>query len=75
MCVRVGLQAKKQRLFMLLTEPRYYRPPLLVFVASRAGTELLAAAVGRAVLSVGRHDRRTLTHTAIRGSVLVRSRP
>ncbi|KAK3815822.1 MAG: P-loop containing nucleoside triphosphate hydrolase protein [Linnemannia gamsii] len=36
---------KKKELFSLLKDSRYYRPPVLIFVESRVGSELLASAI------------------------------
>ena len=38
--------AKKKQLFSLLNDPSYFRPPVLVFVESRVGADLLANAIG-----------------------------
>ncbi|KAG0027161.1 DEAD (Asp-Glu-Ala-Asp) box polypeptide 59 [Podila clonocystis] len=37
--------SKKKQLFSLLNDPKYYRPPVLVFVESRLGADLLATAI------------------------------
>ncbi|KAF9180322.1 DEAD (Asp-Glu-Ala-Asp) box polypeptide 59 [Haplosporangium sp. Z 767] len=37
--------SKKKRLFSLLNDPAYFRPPVLVFVESRLGADLLAMAI------------------------------
>ncbi|KAF9120010.1 DEAD (Asp-Glu-Ala-Asp) box polypeptide 59 [Mortierella sp. 14UC] len=36
---------KKRELFSLLKDPKYYRPPVLIFVESRVGADLLASAI------------------------------
>ncbi|KAF9899699.1 Para-hydroxybenzoate--polyprenyltransferase, mitochondrial precursor (PHB:polyprenyltransferase) [Linnemannia zychae] len=36
---------KKKELFSLLKDPKYYRPPVLIFVESRVGADLLASAI------------------------------
>ncbi|KAF9147471.1 DEAD (Asp-Glu-Ala-Asp) box polypeptide 59 [Linnemannia schmuckeri] len=37
--------SKKKELFSLLKDPKYYRPPVLIFVESRVGADLLASAI------------------------------
>lgn len=37
--------SKKKQLFLLLKDPKYYRPPVLIFVESRVGADLLASAI------------------------------
>ena len=37
--------SKKKQLFSLLKDPKYYRPPVLIFVESRVGADLLASAI------------------------------
>ncbi|RUS19081.1 hypothetical protein BC937DRAFT_88011, partial [Endogone sp. FLAS-F59071] len=37
--------SKKKQLFSLINDPKYFRPPLVVFVDSKVGAELLATAV------------------------------
>ncbi|KAG0252692.1 DEAD (Asp-Glu-Ala-Asp) box polypeptide 59 [Mortierella polycephala] len=37
--------SKKKKLFSLLNDPAYFRPPVLVFVESRLGADLLAMAI------------------------------
>ncbi|KAG0198241.1 DEAD (Asp-Glu-Ala-Asp) box polypeptide 59 [Mortierella sp. NVP41] len=37
--------SKKKELFSLLRDPKYYRPPILIFVDSRIGADLLASAI------------------------------
>lgn len=37
--------SKKKQLFSLLKDPKYYRPPILIFVESRVGADLLASAI------------------------------
>ncbi|KAF9363135.1 DEAD (Asp-Glu-Ala-Asp) box polypeptide 59 [Mortierella sp. NVP85] len=37
--------SKKKQLFSLLKDPAYFRPPILVFVESRIGAELLSRAI------------------------------
>jgi len=36
---------KKKKLFIILTDNKYYKPPLIVFVSSCKGAELLASAI------------------------------
>ncbi|KAG0228307.1 P-loop containing nucleoside triphosphate hydrolase protein [Mortierella sp. GBAus27b] len=38
-------ESKKKQLFSLLRDPAYFRPPILIFVESRVGTELLSHAI------------------------------
>jgi ATP-dependent RNA helicase DDX59 len=38
-------ESKKKQLFLLLKDPKYYRPPVLIFVESRVGADLLASAI------------------------------
>ncbi|KAG9296284.1 hypothetical protein G9A89_014876 [Geosiphon pyriformis] len=49
-------KSKKKQLFSLLNDPKYYHPPIVVFVESRLGADLLAQAIekkcGKAVLSI-----------------------
>lgn len=37
--------SKKKQLFSLLKDPKYYRPPVLIFVESRVGADLLASKI------------------------------
>ncbi|KAK5799205.1 P-loop containing nucleoside triphosphate hydrolase protein [Linnemannia elongata] len=37
--------SKKKQLFSLLKDPKYYRPPVLIFVESRVGADLLASTI------------------------------
>ncbi|GJJ76558.1 hypothetical protein EMPS_08917 [Entomortierella parvispora] len=39
-------EAKKKQLFSLLNDPSYFRPPVMIFVESRVGADLLANAIG-----------------------------
>lgn len=41
----MGEKSKKKRLFELLEDPGYYRTPMVIFVESKMGAELLADAV------------------------------
>ncbi|KAG9320595.1 hypothetical protein KVV02_000801 [Mortierella alpina] len=38
-------ESKKKQLFSLLKDPAYFRPPVLIFVESRVGADLLANAI------------------------------
>ncbi|CAO3564508.1 unnamed protein product [Mortierella alpina] len=38
-------ESKKKQLFSLLKDPAYFRPPVLIFVESRVGADLLAMAI------------------------------
>ena len=57
----------------LLTEAPYYRPPVLVFVATRIGTELLAAMVLGAPRPLGSVER-LMEETGKLGSLQIQSR-
>ncbi|XP_070542585.1 probable ATP-dependent RNA helicase DDX59 [Ptychodera flava] len=37
--------SKKKKLYSILQDPKYFKPPLVVFVESRVGADMLAAAV------------------------------
>jgi ATP-dependent RNA helicase DDX59 len=40
---------KKNKLFEILQNPQYYHPPLIVFVDSKVGAEMLADAIEKVV--------------------------
>ena len=37
--------SKKKKLFSIINEPKYFRPPVLVFVESKLGADLLSEAL------------------------------
>jgi ATP-dependent RNA helicase DDX59 len=42
-------KSKKKRLFALLKDPKYFTPPILVFVDSRLGADMLSDAIQEVV--------------------------
>lgn len=42
--------SKKRHLFSILKDPKHYRPPVVVFVDSKIGADMLAEAIGKVCL-------------------------
>ncbi|KAF9949391.1 DEAD (Asp-Glu-Ala-Asp) box polypeptide 59 [Mortierella alpina] len=55
-------ESKKKQLFSLLKDPAYFRPPVLIFVESRVGADLLATAIGAkcpGIKAISMHGEKT----------------
>ncbi len=47
--VWVEEKEKKKKLHQLLTQSKYYRPPMLVFVDNKMGAQLLAQSITKVI--------------------------